>query len=140
MPAVMLSAASSHRCADIILRLEAATTRLEDIASSTIELPQAVPALQQTLASPQSGISTASTPAAATPQAPAAPRAPPEPVPESIEEFDLFIKSSVGKYVELSNQLGGLVAEQVCARPIDETCHRLVFPENPPPTNKPLSI
>lgn len=108
MPAtITLSPASSRQYADLIARLEAATARLEDIASSTIELPQAVPALQQTIASPQSGVSSASTPAAPTPAAPA------EPLPESIEEFDSFVESSVGKYVKLSGQLGGLVAEQV---------------------------
>jgi adenylyl cyclase-associated protein len=38
---------------------------------------------------------------------------PPEPVPESIEEFDNFINQSVKKYVDNSNEIGGLVAEQV---------------------------
>jgi len=106
--------------ADWIKRLEAATARLEDIASSTIELPQAVPALQETLASPQSGISAASTPAAAassvqTPApspAPAPPAPPQESVPESIEEFDAFINQSVRKYAKLSDAIGGLIAKQ----------------------------
>ncbi len=102
--------------ANWVSRLEAATARLEDIASSTIELPQAVPSLQQTLASPQSGGSAASTPAgaaAASAPAPApAPAPPAEPVPESIEEFDSFIENSVQKYVKLSNAIGGVVAEQ----------------------------
>lgn len=98
-------------------RLEAATSRLEDIASSTLELPQAVPALQQTLASPTSGVSTASalpTPAPTpVPAPPPAPKAPAEPLPECIEEFDAFIKNSVGKFAELSKNIGGLIAEQV---------------------------
>lgn len=103
-------------------RLEAATSRLEDIASSSIEIPQGVPALQQTLASPQSGTSTAAvssvhTPAPPTPaptpaQQPAPPKMPAEPLPESIEEFDAFIKTSVGKFATLSKELGGLVAQQ----------------------------
>jgi adenylyl cyclase-associated protein len=88
-------------------RLEAATARLEDIATSTIELPQSVPALQQSLASPKSAASAASTPVPTS-----APKLPPEPVPESIEEFDSFIENSVGKYVKLSKAIGGLVAEQ----------------------------
>ena len=94
-------------------RLEAATARLEDIASSTIELPQAVPNLQQSVSS------TAPTPvpAAAPAPSPAAPKtAPPapaaEPLPESIEEFDAFLEGAVAKFVELSNKRGGLVAEQ----------------------------
>jgi adenylyl cyclase-associated protein len=84
-------------------RLEAATLRLEDIASSTIELPQGVPALTHTLASPPPGAS----PTVATPAAPA------EPVPESIEEFDAFINQSVKKYEATSKKIGGVMAEQV---------------------------
>lgn len=106
-----------------ISRLEAATSRLEDMASSSIEIPQGVPALNQTLASTQAGPSTNAssmqTPAAPTPTpTPAPPPAPPapkklaEPLPESIEEFDAFIKNSVGKFAALSKELGGLIAEQ----------------------------
>lgn len=96
-------------------RLEAATTRLEDIASSTVELPQAVPDLTATVATP----SNTSSPTRPTPQqavsapAPPAPvQVPQEPLPESIEEFDAFIDQSVDKYVKASNKLGGLIAEQ----------------------------
>jgi len=85
-------------------RLEAATARLEDIADSTIELPQGVPALKETLATPQSGI-------IAAPPAPPPPA--PEPVPESIEEFDTFVNTTVQKYAKLSKSIGGLLAEQV---------------------------
>ena len=34
-------------------------------------------------------------------------------MPESIEEYDAFLASAVNKYGKLSEQLGGLVAEQV---------------------------
>jgi adenylyl cyclase-associated protein len=95
-------------------RLEAATSRLEDIAQSTFELPQAVPALQQTL--PPAPVSSAPTPAPPAPAPPApappAPVAPPEPLPESIEEFDSFISQSVENWAKISNAIGGLVAEQ----------------------------
>ncbi|KAK7748990.1 suppressor of rasval19 [Cytospora paraplurivora] len=94
----------------LIKRLEAATSRLEDIASSTIEIPQAVPALQETLASPIA--SQAATP---TPDAPAPTPAPvpaEEPLPESIEDFDDFLKTSVANYSKLSAGLGGLIADQ----------------------------
>src|SRR4051794_28965268 len=80
---VYLPESCSDRVANWIQRLEAATARLEDIASSTIELPQGVPALKETLATPQSGIIATSTPSTPAPPPPA-----PEPVPESIEEFD----------------------------------------------------
>ncbi|KAL8298584.1 hypothetical protein RB597_006647 [Gaeumannomyces tritici] len=90
-----------HNLTTLIKRLEAATARLEDIASSTIDLPHAVPTLQTTAATPGA------------PPAPAAAPAPPtEPVPESVEEFDALIASSTSPYVKLSEKLGGPVAEQ----------------------------
>ncbi|OHW96727.1 adenylyl cyclase-associated protein [Colletotrichum incanum] len=100
-----------HNLTTLIKRLEAATARLEDIATSTIELPQAVPSLNQSVASPPT-VSNASPPPPPPPQAAAAPQAPPEPVPESVEEFDQFIATSVDKYVTISKQLGGLIADQ----------------------------
>jgi len=113
MPSFVLSAAGMREFAKLALRLEAATARLEDIASSTVELPQGVPALQPTLASPQSAASIGSPPAPPpTTALPPVPKLPPEPVPESIEEFDAFLDSSVAKYVGLSKKLGGLVAQQ----------------------------
>jgi len=87
------------------------------MASSSFEIPQGVPALNQTLASPQSTTaSSAQTPAAPTPAPTPAPppalKKPAEPLPESIEEFDAFIKNSIGKFATLSKGLGGLIAEQ----------------------------
>ncbi|KAK3318618.1 adenylate cyclase associated N terminal-domain-containing protein [Apodospora peruviana] len=111
-----MAANNMHNLTTLIKRLEAATSRLEDIASSTTELPQAIPALQQTLASPRSAASAASTPAPAAapvaPTPPPAPQTPLEPLPESVEEFDAFISQSVQKYVKNSKALGGLIAEQ----------------------------
>lgn len=101
-----------NKHADLVARLEAATARLEDIATSTLELPQAVPALAQSVGGPPSNNN--STPAPLPPPpAPVAPKAPPEPVPESVEDFDAFITSSVVPYVNISKKIGGLVAEQV---------------------------
>ncbi|KAM0519273.1 hypothetical protein D7B24_008480 [Verticillium nonalfalfae] len=100
-----------HNLTTLIKRLEAATARLEDIASSTIELPQAAPG-QPILPSPPIASST-TTPATAAPQPPAAAKAvPAEPLPESIEEFDIFITTAVENYVKKSKQLGGLLADQ----------------------------
>ena len=95
-------------------RLEAATTRLEDIASSTIELPQAVPGLQQGVGSLQSS-SSSGTPAPLPPvAAPATPaEEPPEELPEVVEQFNNVIESCVQKYLALSTRIGGVVAEQV---------------------------
>lgn len=36
-----------------------------------------------------------------------------EPLPEYVEEFDALLESSVDKYVQLSDQIGGLVGKQV---------------------------
>jgi adenylyl cyclase-associated protein len=47
---------------------------------------------------------------ASTPAPPPPPAA--EPVPESIEEFDSLISQSLGNWVNISNAVGGLVAEQ----------------------------
>ncbi|GAB1319061.1 suppressor of rasval19 [Madurella fahalii] len=106
---------SMHNLTTLIKRLEAATSRLEDIAQSTFELPQAVPALQQTTPTARASGPNLPPPAVAptTPTpTPPAPVAPPEPVPESIEEFDALISQSVEKWAKISNAIGGLVAEQ----------------------------
>lgn len=105
-----------HNLTTLIKRLEAATSRLEDIASSAVEIPQAVPGIQETLASPiatsTKGVSNAPTPPAAVAAATGPAGAADEPLPESIEDFDLFLKNSVDRYAKLSQQLGGLIAEQ----------------------------
>jgi adenylyl cyclase-associated protein len=36
-------------------------------------------------------------------------------LPESIEDFDVFLNTSLDKYIKLSSQLGGVVAQQVRA-------------------------
>lgn len=98
-------------------RLEAATSRLEDIAQSSFELPGAVSGLQTTTGSKPS-VPTLTSPAPgslSSPQTaigPSPPAPAPEPVPESIEEFDALISQSLANWVELSNNIGGLVAEQ----------------------------
>ncbi|KAJ0115399.1 hypothetical protein J7T55_012678 [Diaporthe amygdali] len=106
MAPVVVSSDTNQRVTNLLHRLEAATSRLEDIASSTIEIPQAVPALKETLASPPPT-------SKAIPDAPShAPSASDEPLPDSIEDFDAFLKSSVENYSKLSQAIGGLIAEQ----------------------------
>ncbi|RDW92052.1 adenylyl cyclase-associated protein [Coleophoma crateriformis] len=91
----------------LINRLEAATSRLEDIASSAIDSPQANGAPASTALS-----ATAPAPTPSTPAPPAAPKAAPIELPEQVEEFDAFISTSVKKYMDLSKGLGGAIAEQ----------------------------
>jgi adenylyl cyclase-associated protein len=91
----------------ILRRLEAATSRLEDMAASTIELPKINGV----------GPTPAPTGPLPPPPAPRAPVEPPKPVvealPESVEDFDTFISGPVKKYVNLSDEIGGPLAEQV---------------------------
>ncbi|CAJ2512344.1 Uu.00g053590.m01.CDS01 [Anthostomella pinea] len=116
MPIILVPPERKKQSADLLSRLEAATTRLEDIASSTIELPHAVPALAHTIPTPlgQSGAASPAPlpPVSSSTPSPAPKQTPQETLPESVEEFDAFISQSVDKYVKASNKLGGLVAEQ----------------------------
>jgi adenylyl cyclase-associated protein len=90
----------------ILNRLEAATSRLEDMAMS---LPE--PTKSNDTLTPAANAAAVG-PAAQTPKL--VPKA--EPVPESIEEFDSFCAASVKKFVNLSEELGGEVALQVSCR------------------------
>lgn len=114
MAPVVVSSDTNQRVTNLLHRLEAATSRLEDIASSTIEIPQAVPALKETLASPDASSKAISDAPSRAPSAPAhRPAAPAdELLPDSVEDFDAFLKLSVEKYANLSKAIGGLIAEQ----------------------------
>lgn len=94
----------------LLKRLEAVALRLEDIvASADTEDIQTVLKSTQALLRPDAF-------QAASAQAPfETSTLPPdveEPVPKSIERFDDFVDASVGRYVELSRGLGGLIALQ----------------------------
>ncbi|KAH0562976.1 hypothetical protein GP486_002454 [Trichoglossum hirsutum] len=93
----------------LVSRLEAATSRLEDIAQATID-PSA--ATNGSLAAPAAGAPPIGQRAQSAPipsiQAPP----PPEPLPQAIKSFDRVIDGEVQKYVSLSEGLGGLLAEQ----------------------------
>jgi len=93
----------------ILHRLEAATSRLEDMAASAIDLPK----LNGAAPTPAP---TGPLPAPPTASRPAADTVKPvlEALPESVEDFDTFISGTVKKFVNLSDELGGAVAEQVC--------------------------
>ncbi|KAF5133669.1 Adenylyl cyclase-associated protein [Metarhizium anisopliae] len=107
----MAAANNMHNLTTLIKRLEAATSRLEDIATST-ELPKDVPALKQAIASPAVESQAPTPPQTAAASAKTTSSQSEDPVPESIEEFQQFISSSVGKYVKISTELGGVVAKQ----------------------------
>jgi adenylyl cyclase-associated protein len=74
------------------------------MASAVVEAPKTNGALPSV---------TAAGPAAAAASQLAAPKKVAEPLPPMIEDFDTFIDIAVKKYVDLSNEIGGPVAEQV---------------------------
>lgn len=96
------------------LRLEAATSRLEDMATSVD------PTARSDATTPTPANISAAVPQTA-PAAPAAPPPPPapvaEPLPATIEDFDKIIDSEVNKFVQAGEKIGGLVEEQVCGPP-----------------------
>ncbi|KAL0264726.1 suppressor of rasval19 [Diplodia seriata] len=102
-----------HNLTTLIKRLEAATSRLEDIASSSFEKPSALDAAPGAQAA-----AAAQTPARAS-APPAAPGAPPAPakadVPPMLAAFDELLDNELKEFVSLSKQLGGPIAEQASA-------------------------
>lgn len=98
----------------LVSRLEAATSRLEDIATSTHGLdpiPRSVDPTpsSKSAALPPSAGSTATVPTAKT--AAAAPVE--EDLPAVVVEFDTIVKDDLAPLEKISQGIGGLVAEQV---------------------------
>jgi adenylyl cyclase-associated protein len=86
--------------------LEAATSRLEDIATTVDGA-----GVTQNGAPAQTQHAAAIVPM---PEAPSAPSpAPQEPLPRSIEDFDKLIEEDITSFVTASGKIGGLVEEQV---------------------------
>lgn len=112
--------ASPTLLTSLIHRLEAATSRLEDIASSAQTLGEEQGAAPQANGASTTAASTTNAPpaaavtgAAGTPKA-ASSAAPAEPeIPQSIQDFDALIKGELKQFTDLSEQIGGIVAEQV---------------------------
>ncbi|MCJ1474511.1 hypothetical protein MMC13_003169 [Lambiella insularis] len=96
-----------HNLTTLIKRLEAATSRLEDIASSTLD-----PKTSTNGVASISDAATASNNSEPPPSSTPTPRQPPQPLPPAIEGFDALINGEVGAFVNMSEELGGLVAEQ----------------------------
>ncbi|RMZ79901.1 hypothetical protein DV738_g2964, partial [Chaetothyriales sp. CBS 135597] len=92
-----------HNLTTLIKRLEAATSRLEDIAS-TVD-PSSVRAIGSEAQTPNGAIGAGVVAAGAAP-------APAEPLPRSIEDFDALINEDVAAFVAAGEKLGGLPEEQ----------------------------
>ena len=92
----------------ILRRLEAATSRLEDMVPHMSEQST----VTNGVSSPDKSQSTAGgvkqSEGAVTSPAPSAP-----PLPASIDDFDAMINGDVTTFVAMSEEIGGLLAEQV---------------------------
>jgi adenylyl cyclase-associated protein len=87
-----------HSLANLIKRLEVATTRLEDLAMSS---------------SSASAVASSSPPAIA-PAAPTiATSSDIDTIPAAVEKHDAAVNGPLEKYIELAQELGGAIAEQV---------------------------
>jgi hypothetical protein len=108
----------------LLHRLEAATSRLEDIATSvnTFDTPtgepvatvNGVPAPSSHAHSPPVPVQTPSAVTSRAITSPAStPTAPAEDLPIEIEEFDKLINGGLAKFIEISGKLDPLLGEQV---------------------------
>lgn len=95
----LLSGIPTAELTSLVARLEAATSRLEDMAEKTIE---------------PSGVVPATIPAAPSAPVPApAPSVPKAEIPEVIKDYNDYIATTVKKFVNLSDEIGGAVAQEV---------------------------
>ncbi len=115
-PRVILFAKMPLASLTILRRLEAATSRLEDMVPTMNDASASANGLP---ALPEAGLSTVrglNQPAGAA----ASPQPLFEPLPPAIDDFDALINGDVKTYVNMSEEIGGLVAEQVYHRKISE--------------------
>ncbi|KAG5928459.1 hypothetical protein E4U42_000592 [Claviceps africana] len=106
----MTAANNMHNLTTLIKRLEAATSRLEDIATSTELATDSTALNANAKCNAEAAGATNSSSHIALPSL--SPALDAEQVPEAVEEFDELISSSVDNYAKLSNELGGVVAKQ----------------------------
>jgi adenylyl cyclase-associated protein len=98
----------------LVSRLEAATSRLEDIATSTHGLDPTSRSVGPTPSSISSSIPPSAGPTATIPAAKTGAAAPiEEDLPAVVVEFDTIVKDDLAPLEKISQGLGGLVAEQV---------------------------
>ncbi len=104
-------AAPRSRLTLIYRRLEAATSRLEDMATSIDSShPSTVAAISSSAVAPLTSSTTA-----APANAPSA-----EPLPTSIEDFDKIMDQDVTAFVNASGEIGGLVELQALPQTIHQ--------------------
>ena len=103
---------SREQVADWVRRLEAATSRLEDMVPNVNDSAASTNGIQSTTGQ---GMTAAEGMGQARGNAP-----PPlrhmETLPPTIDDFDATINGEVKTFVNMSEEIGGLVAEQVCKK------------------------
>lgn len=107
-----------YKLTGLISRLEAATSRLEDIASSSQSLDADKPAHGTSAAAVSRAASTNGETHSSTPTPKPAPIPTPTPpaapeLPKSIEDFDHMVKEDVTPFQNSSARMGGPVADAV---------------------------
>lgn len=123
---LMMTSESEQRAVTLIRllrRLEAATSRLEDIASSTGPADGAKPgtnAAALSRAGSINGDSTTPTQAAHTQSSQQSRAAPEADLPPAIADFDSMIKDDLSFFSELSSKIGGVIEEQVWTKPTQD--------------------
>ncbi|CAG9945248.1 unnamed protein product [Clonostachys rosea f. rosea IK726] len=108
-----MAANSMHNIATLIKRLEAVTSRLEDIASSADSLglhPNEAHTVRD-IARALAPVST-NTPEPQRQYSGGALARPPEDIPVDVTLFDSFVKTGINPFFELSQKIGGVVANQ----------------------------
>jgi adenylyl cyclase-associated protein len=98
----------------LVRRLEAATSRLEDMATA---VDPSKP-LNAEVAAAEAQSLAAKQPDGAGPRSASAPAAVAEPLPKTIEDFDKILKEDVQVFLAASDKLGGLIHEQVSSPPV----------------------
>lgn len=96
----------------VLIRLEAATSRLEDMVPATTDQSAASKGVASL---PESGLTAPSVDARGGAASPSQDTL--VPLPPSIDDFDALINGDVKTFVNMSEEIGGLVAEQVSRRP-----------------------
>ena len=92
----------------ILRRLEAATSRLEDMVPHMAEQSTLSNGLSSPVPSQSNVAGTKQTEGAVSSPAPSA-----APLPASIDDFDKIVNGDVTTFVAMSEEIGGLLAEQV---------------------------
>lgn len=110
----LLHPVSNHTLTDLLYRLEAATSRLEDIASSAASFEVTDPPPGPSPSTASAVVSDSSAKKGQPSPSPSSQSAASEPAaPKTVALFDTLINDDLKPWLELSRKIGGLVQDQV---------------------------